>query len=174
VSFGRFSAYLGLAWAALLITATARSLMPLAPSQAVPNVALLLVLHVGLGGRGSLSTSVGLGMAIGYLCDLFSGAPRGLYALSLGAVMVLARGASSRLMVASLWQQLVVTLLATLGHGAMITALSSPMYSGDALQALRLLPPTAFSTALIAPFVFAGLTRLDRRLQPDTGKLRAS
>jgi rod shape-determining protein MreD len=172
MSLQRGLAYVALAYVALIVVSSLEALIPFIPGGAVPEVSLLLVIHLGLGGRGSAPGTVGVAMIIGYLVDLFSGSPRGLHALSLGLVMVAARGASSRLMVSNLWQQVVVTLLASLGHGALLTALSSPMYDGDALQALRLLPATALSTAAIAPFVFAILRRADRRLIRDPHALR--
>jgi rod shape-determining protein MreD len=162
--------YLVLAY--LLLTATA-SLDTLLPLHAwVPEVAVLLVLHIGLQSRGTAPANVTLALAMGYLVDLFSGAPRGLNALALALVMVFALGASSRLLVGNLWQQLVVAALTSLGYGALVVALSSPMYDGEAIEALAVLPMTALSTAIVAPFVFALCRRVDRRLVPDPRTLR--
>ena len=130
-------------------------------------------MHIGLGGKGSAPAEVAVAMIIGYLVDLSSGSPRGLHALSLGLAMIGARAAASRLMVNNLWQQVVVMLLASFAHGALVVALSSPMYDGEALQALRLLPATALATALLAPFVFVFLRRIDRKLIRDPHALRA-
>jgi rod shape-determining protein MreD len=107
-------------------------------------------------------------MCIGYLADLFAAAPRGLHALTLGVVLVAARGASSRLMVSSLWQVATVSLLAALAHGLLVVGLTSSMYA-DASRALALVPRTALATALCAPLMFALLKRVDRSLGRSIG-----
>jgi len=43
---------------------------------------------------------------------------------------------------------------------------------GEALAALRMVPATALATAVVAPFAFSWLKRLDRRLAPDPARLR--
>ena len=168
----RTLAYLLLAWVALVLIAAFRALTPVGGGGIVPEVCLLLVLHLGLNARGTAPGAVALALLIGYLVDLFSGAPRGVHALSLALVMVTARGLSSRLLVSSLWQQLVVTLLATLAEGALVVALSSQLYDGEALAGLSPLPATALVTAAAAPIVFAFARRIDRRLAPDPTRLR--
>jgi biotin transporter BioY len=86
--------------------------------------------------------------------------------------MLLARAASSRLDVATPWHTMVIALVAALAHGLLQLAISSSMYAGDATAALRLVPTTAITTALIAPLAFRLLHRLDRRLAPDPARLR--
>jgi rod shape-determining protein MreD len=166
----RAIAYLAFAYVSLVATSAVELLVPL--HSWVPEIWLCVVLYAGLQARGSATENVALALALGYLVDLFSGAPRGLHTLSFGVVMVLALALSSRLLVTSRWQQVVVAGLMSLGHGGMLVALSSTLYDGEALQALRLLPLTALSTALAAPFVFAMLRRIDRRLAPDPRTLR--
>ena len=68
--------------------------------------------------------------------------------------MVLARGASSRLDVATPWHTMVIALVAALAHGVVQLAISSSLYGGDATLSLRLVPTTACTTALVAPLVF--------------------
>src|SRR5262249_32775421 len=93
-----------------------------------PDVLLLIVLYLGLRARGPAPGMVGFAMAAGYLGDLFSGAPRGLHALTLALVMITARGLSSRLLVDRRWQEMVVALLAAIATGAATVAFSAPMY----------------------------------------------
>lgn len=166
----RAIAYVIVAWLTLIAVATLDLLLPL--HAWTPEVVLLMVLYVGLTARGSAAGNVALALLLGYLVDLFSGAPRGLHALTYGVVMVTALGASSRLLVSSRWQQVVVAGLVSLGHGALSIALSSTMYGGEALQALRILPVTALFTALVAPLAFALFRRVDKRLAPDPARLR--
>jgi rod shape-determining protein MreD len=169
VTAARALAFVGLSWLLLILQASVASLLPW--HSVAPEIALLVILYVGFYGRGSATANAGLALTIGYLTDLFSGAPRGLHALSFSLVVLAARGASHRLTVASTWQVLVVTLATALGHGALIVALTSSLYSdpGDgAAGELWLVPLTAAVTCLFAPPVFLLFRRVDRRLAPDT------
>ncbi|MGZ3405587.1 MAG: rod shape-determining protein MreD [Polyangia bacterium] len=149
------------------------SLQVLSPWRVpTPEVALLVVLYLGLGGRGTAPAHVAVALVIGYLADLFAGSPKGLESLTLGVAMVLARAASSRLDVATPWHTMVIALVAALAHGLLQLAISSSLYGGDATLALRLVPTTALTTALVAPLVFHWLGKLDRRLAPDPARLR--
>jgi rod shape-determining protein MreD len=167
----RAVAFVLLAWLLLLLQASVASLLPW--HGVAPEIALLVILYIGFYGRGSPLANAGLALTIGYLTDIFSAAPRGLHALSFGLVVLAARGASHRLMVASTWQVLVVTLATALGHGALIVALTSSLYAqgpvGDgASGALWLVPLTAAATCAAAPVIFLLFRRVDRRLAPDT------
>jgi rod shape-determining protein MreD len=149
----------------LVLEASLGSLLPW--HGVAPELSLLVVLYIGFYGRGTAVTNAGLALAIGYLTDLFAVAPRGLHALTFGLVVLAARGASNRLMVASTWQVLVVTLATALGHGALVVALTSSMYQSGAAGALWLVPATACATCLVAPILFLLLKRMDRKLAPD-------
>jgi cell shape-determining protein MreD len=174
------AAYLG-----LIVTSSVQALLPW--RVPTPELALLVVLYLGLGIRpavagggvgrtgalsGTAPAHVGVALFLGYLADLFAGAPKGLDALALGITMVAARAASSRLDVATPWHTLVIAAAAALAHGLLLLALSSTLYGGEALVALPLVLTTSLTTAVVAPFAFALLARLDRRLQPDPRALR--
>lgn len=161
----RAIAFVVATWLLLVLQAALASLLPW--HGVAPEVALLVVLYIGFYGRGSPTGNAGLALTLGYLTDLFAASPRGLHALSFGLVVLAARGASNRLMVASTWQVLVVTLATALGHGALIVALTSSMYGDGAAGALWLVPLTAAATCVAAPLVFLVLKRIDRRLAPD-------
>jgi rod shape-determining protein MreD len=152
-------------WLLVIVQSSVASLLPW--HGIAPEVALLVVLYVGFYGRGSATANAGLALTIGYLADLLAASPRGLHALTFGLVVLAARGASNRLMVASTWQVLVVTLATALGHGALMVALTSSMYADGAGGTLWLVPLTAGATCLAAPLVFLILKRIDRRLAPD-------
>jgi rod shape-determining protein MreD len=156
----------------LIVTSSLQALSPW--RVPTPEVALLVVLYLGLGGRGTAPGHVAVALVIGYLADLFAGSPKGLESLTLGIGMILARAASSRLDVATPWHTMVIALVAALAHGLLQLAISSSLYAGDATSALRLVPTTAIMTALVAPLVFHYLARLDRRLAPDPSRLRMS
>jgi rod shape-determining protein MreD len=159
-------------YVALIVTSSLQALSPW--RVPTPEVALLIVLYLGLGGRGTAPMHVGVALLLGYLADLFAGSPKGLQCLTLGVAMVLARAASSRLDVATPWHTMVIALFATAAHGLLLIAISSSLYAGEPSVALRLVPTTAIATALVAPLAFAMLRRLDRRLQPDPARIRMS
>jgi rod shape-determining protein MreD len=159
-------------WVGLIVTSSLQALSP--RRVPTPELALLVVLYLGLGGRGTAPAHVGVALVLGYLADLFAGAPKGLDALALGVTMVAARAASSRLDVAAPWHTLMIAAVAAVGHGLLLLALSSPLYGGEATVALSLVLATTVTTALAAPLVFALLLRLDRRLLPDPRALRMS
>jgi rod shape-determining protein MreD len=158
------------AWLALIVTASLQALVPW--HLPTPEVMLLFVLYLGLGARGSASSHLAMALVLGYLADLFSGAPKGLHALTLAIAMLLARGASSRILITATWHTLAIAFGAGLAHSLVLLALSTQLWNEGALSAMRLVPTTAVATALLAPLVFEGLKWLDRRLQPDPRALR--
>ena len=158
------------AWAALIVTASLQALLPW--PIPTPEVMLLFVLYLGLGGRGVASSHVAVALVIGYLADLFSGAPKGLHALTLSIAMLLARGASSRILITATWHTVALAFGATVVHSLVLIALTAELYGDSPLYALRVVPLTSLTTALLAPVVFSFLRGLDRRLQPDPRALR--
>jgi len=166
VTAARAIAFVATTWLLLLLQASLASLLPW--HGVAPEIALLCILYIGFYGGATPTANAGLALTIGYVTDLFAGAPRGLHALTFGLVILAARGASHRLMVASTWQVLVVTLATALGHGALIVALTSSLYGDGASRELWLVPLSAAATCIAAPFVFLLFRRIDRKLAPDT------
>lgn len=160
------------AWMALIVLASLQALVPW--HLPTPEVMLLFVLYLGLGARGSASSQLAMALVLGYLADLFSGAPKGLHALTLAVAMLLARGASSRILITATWHTVAIAFGAGLAHSLLLLALAAQLWNEGAMSALRIVPATALATAVLAPFVFEGLKRLDRRLQPDPRALRMS
>ncbi|HEY7954990.1 MAG: hypothetical protein ACHQ17_11315 [Polyangia bacterium] len=171
----RAMVFIGLAWASFVLLASFEALIPGLSPLPVPAFGLLIVLYLGLAGRATMAPLVAVALAIGYLIDLLSGSPRWLHALTLAIVMVIARGASNRLLVASRWQKALVALVAALGNGALLVVLAAPPEwpTSEVLGLLRVIPSTALVTALLAPFVFALLGRLDRKLAPPPSAFRS-
>jgi rod shape-determining protein MreD len=158
------------AWASLIVTASLQALLPW--HLPTPDVLLLFVLYLGLGARGPAPSHMAVALVLGYLADLFSGAPKGLHALTLTVAMLLARAASWRILITAAWHTVAIAFGASLAHSFLLLALSAQLWNEGALSAMRIAPATALATALLAPFVFEGLRRLDRRLQPDPRALR--
>jgi rod shape-determining protein MreD len=157
---------LGLVWLALAVETAVGALLPV--NIPLPEVALLIVLYVGLSERGTLLQLALMAVLSGYLADLASGAPRGLHALSLGITMVAVRSLSSRLLVQRGWQKMFVSGAASLAHGLVVCALSSPPAEAGISfwSRARGVPLAALVTALAAPIVYAWFKRLDARFWP--------
>jgi rod shape-determining protein MreD len=154
--------FIAIGYLALILTASMQVLSPW--HLPTPEVMLLVVLYLGLSGRGSVVAHVGLALVLGYLADLFAGSPNGLHALSLSVCMLLARAASARLLVTTQWHTVGVAALAALLHSLLLLLLSSTMYGNQVVNALGIVPATVCATALLAPLGFAALRKLDRRL----------
>jgi rod shape-determining protein MreD len=159
-----------LAWLALIVTASLQALSPW--HLPTPEMMLLFVLYLGLGARGSASSHLLVALALGYLADLFSGAPKGLHALTLAIAMLLARAASWRILVTATWHTVAISFGAAVAHSVLLLALSTQLWNEGAMSEMRVVPTTALATAIVAPLVFSLLRRLDQRLQPDPRALR--
>jgi rod shape-determining protein MreD len=162
--------FIAVGYVALILTASVQTLSPW--HCPTPEVMLLIVLYLGLSGRGSVVAHVGLALVLGYLTDLFAASPSGLHSLSLAICMLLARAASARLLVIASWQTIGVAALGALVHSLLLLLFSSTMYGDRALSALGIVPMTVVATAFVAPFAFAVLRKVDRRLAPLSRALR--
>jgi rod shape-determining protein MreD len=173
VSAARALAFVLVGWVALIVTGVGTSLI--GTQRWAPDVTLVIVLYVALGtrGRDAASSCALVALALGYLCDLLSAAPRGLFAATHVIVVLVVRAAAGRLMVVRVWQEIVVSFVVALAHGALVVALASPLYGGEAPAALRDIPRAALATAfVITPLMFRFLRALDRKLAPDPRGLR--
>jgi rod shape-determining protein MreD len=172
---GRFVAVLAVGWFGLMAVATALAVVPLGwgARLAGPDVVLAVLLYVGLQAREGPIAAASLASLLGYLADLFGGAPKGLYMIAYVVALLVARAASARLLVRG---QLVVALVAffyTLGFGLLVALLRVSFEPEVGWGALRQLPSQAAATALVAPLVFRVLGRLDRRFVRDPRLLRS-
>ncbi len=137
----------------------------------VPNLALLVVLHVGLSGKGDIVGAVGAAIALGYIADVVAGAPSGLSATTLGIAMIAARAASTRLLLVSVWHEMAVAFAVTLLGHLLEWGLVGSLFGGEAPRAAVLFS-SAIGTALLSPIVFYLCRFVDRRFVVDP-RLRA-
>ena len=158
-----------LAWLALLATATLRSLLPRALSvwMPMPELAFVVVLYIGLSARGHLGVACALAVTIGWLADLFVGAPKGLHMAAYGLTALVAAGASSRIFVSGAVLTTVVSFLFALGHGLAVVLIRASLSPRVGVGGWRLILPFALATAITAPLVFSLLRAVDRRFSRD-------
>ncbi|MEO6953157.1 MAG: hypothetical protein ABI321_15255 [Polyangia bacterium] len=132
---------------------------------AAPELGLLVVVYLGLCGRGSPIALTATALAVGYLRDLLVGSPRGVEALAFALCALAARLLHGRVFL-DRWGQLAIVgaLFATL-HAFLLMLLAP----GD--SSMRMLVPLVLSALCFAPIVFVFLRRVDDRIAPEQRSL---
>jgi rod shape-determining protein MreD len=161
--------YIGIAWVCLLIVAAFQGAVPLGWGAylAAPDVLLVVTLFFGLQARDEMGTTCAVGAAMGYLGDLFHGSPKGLHMLAYALAALMSRLAASRLLVRGWPATMLVTLMAALSFGAFVTLLRASFEPSVGWEPVRMVPMAAFATALLAPWMFRVLERIERRFVRD-------
>jgi len=161
--------YIGIGWVCLLIVAAFQGAVPLGWGAylAAPDVLLVVTLFFGLQARDEMGTTCALGAAMGYLGDLFHGSPKGLHMLAYALAALVSRLAASRLLVRGWPATMLVTLMAALSFGAFVTLLRASFEPSVGWEPVRMVPMAAFATALLAPWMFRVLERIERRFVRD-------
>ena len=131
--------------------------------DAVPDLGALTAAYLGLTTRRTLAPAVGGSIALGYLIDLISGAPPGLFALVLGLTCLIARAVQQRIYVRG--------ALMTIGFSAFVALVSALL--AMLVRALYHVPRPSFAldmkhaalaaiaTGVIGPFVWRVFRRID-------------
>jgi rod shape-determining protein MreD len=132
-----------------------------------PDVALLFVLYIGItAARATLPEATFAALVIGYLHDVLAGAPRGAGAIVLGAVCILCRLATARLLVRGRLFiggfAFVGSLAAALGTVFVRVTFDAPVggFGAELITALE----AAAMTALFAPPVLRLCRWIDAKL----------
>ena len=124
---------------------------------ASPSLILPLIIFMGVH-EYSLSRGAALSFVFGYLLDVMSGAPIGLFTFCSVAVFILARAAGVRLTAQTLFSQAALALGFSLVESGIVLALSvifRDAKAANSVQALlHLVVPHGIATAIAAPFVF--------------------
>lgn len=132
-----------------------------------PDFALIVVLYTASRVKGSWAAGGAVAVFVGYLADLFSGAPKGLYGLTLGlayfGVRLLGTRMSFRGKLSQVLSTALVGLVACPAQAALAAAAGPYPFWGSIQSALA----TVVVTALVAPLGFSLLERLDRRMAPE-------
>ncbi len=135
------------------------------PFFAAPELGLLLVVYLGLCGRGGPIALTAAALAIGYLRDLLVGAPRGVEALAFALCALAARALHGRVFL-DRWGQLAVVGAAFASLHALLLLLFAP---GD--FTLGTLVPIIVSALCFGPIVLVILRRVDARVAPEQRSL---
>jgi rod shape-determining protein MreD len=152
----RNTAFLALGFALLVIQANLFRIVDLFHVSGVtPSLLLPLILFMGVH-EYSIARGAALSFVLGYLLDLFAGAPVGLFTFMSVATFLIARVAGVRLAAQTLLTKVALAFAFALLEGVLLVVLTA-IFGGDAQRprALALIVPQhAISTALVAPLVF--------------------
>lgn len=168
----RSLAIVALGFVLLLLQSMVGSVVSLHPFS--PHLLLPIVLYVGVAPDVHLVRGAIVSFVLGYLLDLFTGNLMSLQTFICVATYVLARGAGLRLLLRGPGFQIALTfVVALLAAGTSVAlraifSVAAPFPAGSAADTAVALTAPAISTALLSPFVFAAVQRVDQ----DFGRRR--
>lgn len=125
-------------------------------SGLTPSLLLPLVVFMGVH-EYSMARGAALAFTLGYLLDVFAGAPVGLFTFINVATFVVARAAGVRLAAQTLITKIGLALVFALVQRILIIVLTA-IFGNDPARPLalaKLIAPHAIATAVCAPFIFA-------------------
>ncbi|HXI55788.1 MAG TPA: rod shape-determining protein MreD [Polyangia bacterium] len=156
------------AYLLLILQSTVLELAPV--RMAAPSLGLLVVLHVGLSAKWSVSSAAVVSFITGYLLDLVSGAPQGVHSLVFVLMVLFARALSTRVTVAGLVLPAATAFVASLLSAVMIVVVRAQVSPEGGYGGLRQAPLEALLTGFCGPIVLGLLRRIDGRI--DTTRSR--
>jgi rod shape-determining protein MreD len=164
----RSSITLFVAYLLLILQSTVLEMLPV--RMAAPSLGLLVVMHVGLSSKWSVSSAAVVAFATGYLLDLVSGAPQGVHAFVFVLMSLFARALTVRVAVAGIVMGAAVSFVASLLAAVLIVIVRAQVAPEGGYGGLRQAPIEAVLTAIAGPFVLGLLRRIDGRI--DTVRSR--
>jgi rod shape-determining protein MreD len=164
----RSAATLTVAYLLLILQSTVLELAPV--HMAVPSFGLLVVLHVGLSSKWTISSSAVVAFVTGYLFDLVSGAPQGVHAFVFTLMALFARALTTRVAVNGIVLGAATSFVASLLSSFLVVLVRAQVAPEGGWGGLRQAPLEAVLTAIAGPFVLSLFRRLDGRV--DTARSR--
>jgi rod shape-determining protein MreD len=143
---------LGAIWPSLGVLGAAR-----------PEIAAITAAYLGLTARRSLAGAVAGAVIIGYLSDLLSGAPVGLYAMVAGIICILGYGVHRRILVRGWGITLGFCFLCGVATSllVLIVRLVSGQPFAPGTMELWWLAGSGIATAAVGPLLLRGFRRID-------------
>lgn len=157
-------ALIALGFGLLVMQAALSQVLPLGDFS--PVLILPVVIYLGVHDF-PLARGAAVAFVLGYFLDSFSGSPMGLQTFVSVTLFLFSRAAGVRLFLQGRLFQVLLTFMAGLLSGGIILALRAiferrPIVTDETLGAMLLaLFGPAIATALVAPFVFALVRRVD-------------
>jgi rod shape-determining protein MreD len=168
----RSAATLIVAYLLLILQSTVLELAPV--RMAAPSLGLLVVMHVGLSPKWSLSSGAVVAFATGYLLDLVSGAPQGVHALVFVLMVLFARILSTRIAVTGIVLTAATGFVASLVAAVLVVIVRAQVEPQGGYGGLRQAPFEALLTAFFAPFVLGLLRRIDGKVDAARSRVGLS
>src|SRR3954454_20087026 len=136
----RSAVTLFVAYLLLILQSTVLELAPV--HMVTPSLGLLVVLHVGVSSKWTISSAGVVSFGTGYLFDLVSGAPQGVHAFLCVSMALFARGLSTRLAVQGIVLAAATAFVASLLASALIVIVRAQVapkggYGGSARRPSR-------------------------------------
>jgi rod shape-determining protein MreD len=150
---------------AYLLLILQSTVLELAPMHMVaPSLGLLVVMHVGLSSKWTISSAAVVAFATGYLFDLTSGAPQGVHAFVFVLMALFARALSTRLAVQGIVLTAATAFVASLLAAALIVIVRAQVGPEGGYGGLHLAPLEALLTGIFAPVVLGLFRRIDGKV----------
>ena len=160
------------AYLLLILQSTVLELAPV--RMAAPSLGLLVVMHVGLSSKWSISSAAIVAFATGYLLDLVSGAPQGVHALVFVLMAIFARALATRVAVTGIVMAAASSFVASLLAALLIVIVRAQVAPEGGYAGLRQAPVEALLTAFFGPFVLGLLRRIDGKIDATRSRVGLS
>jgi len=156
----------------LILQSTVLELAPV--RMAAPSLGLLVVLHVGLSPKWSISSSALVSFATGYLLDLVSGAPQGVHSFVFVLMVLFARALSVRVAVTGIVLSAATAFVASLLSAVLVVLVRAQVAPEGGYGGLRQAPLEALLTGFCGPPVLGLLRRIDGRIDVNRARVGLS
>jgi rod shape-determining protein MreD len=158
----RSAVTLTVAYLLLILQSTVLEMAPV--RMVTPSLGLLVVLHVGLSSKWTISSAAVVSFATGYLFDLVSGAPQGVHAFVFVLMAVAARALTTRVAVQGIVLAALTSFAAALLASALIVLVRAQIAPEGGYGGLRQAPLEALLTGIVAPPVLGLFRRIDGKV----------
>jgi rod shape-determining protein MreD len=163
---------LSVAFFLLILQSTVLELAPV--RMAAPSLGLLVVLHVGLSPKWSISSAAVVSFATGYLLDLVSGAPQGVHSFVFVLMVLFARALSARVAVTGIVLSAATAFVASLLSAVLVVLVRAQVAPEGGYGGLRQAPLEALLTGFCGPLVLGVLRRIDGRIDMKSARVGLS
>jgi rod shape-determining protein MreD len=164
----RSAVTLTVAFFLLILQSTVLELAPL--HIVAPALGLLVVLHVGLSPKWTVSSAAIVSFVTGYLFDLVSGAPQGVHAFVFVIMSLCARLLSTRVAVQGVVLGAATSFVASMLSAALIVIVRAQVAPEGGYAGLRQAPLEALLTGIVGPLILGLFRRIDGKV--DTARSR--
>jgi rod shape-determining protein MreD len=158
----RSTVTLTIAYLLLILQSTVLELAPV--HMVAPSLGLLVVLHVGLSSKWTMSSAAVVSFVTGYLFDLVSGAPQGVHAFVFVLMSLCARALTTRVAVQGIVLGAATAFVTSLLASALVVIVRAQVAPEGGYGGLRQAPVEALLTGFAGPFVLGLFRRIDGRV----------